>query len=246
MSSQLSFPIAIPGDFLAGTKSSHRWKQKPGDPLNLDVVWPRTGRYGIPALERCHFEPTMLAAWHDPHGRETAANENGAIHFFLDDYRFERVWNAPAKALEKIDQVGAALTPDFSLWRKMPIAVQIWQIYRSRWCGVYWQYHGVQVIPTVSWSDPESFEFAFEGLPENSVLAVSALGVSATNLDLFLIGLNQLIDRFTPEMLLCYGTMPVRIDVPVHEYPTFWETRRKVVKWAEEEPVAPASDQLEF
>ena len=170
----------------------------------------------------------MLAAWHDPHGREEAAGLGGAIHFFIDDYRFERIWSKPERAFERVDHVGAALTPDFSVWRDMPPAMKIWQTYRSRWCGAFWQFHGIEVIPNAVWSTPESYEYTFEGLPEDSVLAISTVGVRDNyTTDLFLAGLKALEERLGPRLLLSYGPMlPGATSIPVREYPTFWETRK--------------------
>ncbi|MFC9432714.1 DUF4417 domain-containing protein [Nocardia sp. NPDC057030] len=228
---QLPLITALPDRGLAATKSSHRWARPPGnqDPLNLTIAWPRAGRWGIPALEPCQFIPAELAAWHDPGARRRAAG-TGALHFFLDDYRFERVWTRPADVLARLHEVGAALTPDFSVWCDMPLAVQLWQVYRSRWCGAWWQYHGITVIPTVSWGTQESWAFAFEGLPEHSCLAVGAVGINnPDSRDLFRAGLAELLARTAPAALLVYGHLPPQcddLDLPtVYEFPTFWEMR---------------------
>lgn len=217
-----------------GTATTRRWQTAPGsiDPLNLRVLWPRFGRWGIPMLDPVDFEPTCLAAWHDPGGRATAADTGGALHFFLDDYRFERVWTRPTAVLERLESVGAALTPDFSLWRDTPLAVQLWQIYRSRWCGAWWQYNGITTIPTATWAGPDSYEFAFEGLPQGSVLAISPVGVrDQESRDLFRSGLAELLRQTQPSRLLVYGHLPddcAALDLPaVREYPTFWQTRTK-------------------
>lgn len=69
------------------------------------------------------------------------------------------------------------LTPDFSLYTDMPKAMMIWNTYRSRLLGWFWQQEGLTVIPTVSWADEDSFNFAFDGLPLNATLAVSTVGV---------------------------------------------------------------------
>jgi hypothetical protein len=226
---ELSLPFALPAGCLYGTRSSANWKTKPGrmDVLNTWITWGRTGKFGIPALEPCDFQPSMLAAWHDPHGRARAAQDAGAIHFFLDDYRFERVWSKPEAALDRVIEVGAALTPDFSIWRDMPLAAQIWQTYRARWVGAYWQYNGIEVIPTVSWGAPETYEFCFEGLPEKSTLAVSSVGVrDGAAKRLFHMGLDELIRQTKPERLLVYGKLGIEdAPVSVSEYPTFWEQR---------------------
>lgn len=200
------------------------------DSLNLREVWLSESLWGIPALDPCDFEPEMLAAWHHPAGRAKAAG-SGALHFFLDDYRFERVWTAPDAALVRVAEVGAALTPDFSLWRDMPLAAQMWQVYRSRWVGAFWQEHGLHVLPAVSWSTEASFDFAFDGLPTNATLAISGVGMrDPAARTLFRAGLAELLQRTTPRLLLVYGRLPSEcadLELPrVREYPSWWDTRR--------------------
>ncbi|MFC8531919.1 DUF4417 domain-containing protein [Nocardia sp. NPDC057227] len=227
---------------LLGTKSSHRWQSKPGrmDSLNLRFVWPTDSRWGIPTLQPCGFEPESLAAWHDPSARVMAAG-TGALHFFLDDYRFERTWTSPEAATTRVAEVGAALTPDFSLWRNMPLAAQVWQVYRSRWVGAWWQHCGLKVIPTVSWAGPETFDFAFDGLPAGATLAVGTVGLRDPEAKtLFRAGVAELLTRCTPSLLLVYGRLPAEcddLDLPrVRGYPTWWQTRKaRSTAWVDEE-----------
>ena len=51
--------------------------------------------------------------------------ENKVLHFFLDDYQFERVWKEPNKYLERISRFKYVIAPDFSLYVDHPRAVQI-------------------------------------------------------------------------------------------------------------------------
>ncbi|MFD4442509.1 DUF4417 domain-containing protein [Nocardia sp. NPDC058519] len=218
---------------LGGTRSSWRWQSKPGrmDLLNAGRIWPSASPLGIPDLAACDFEPETLAAWHDPTQRTEAAG-TGALHFFLDDYRFERVWTKPDAALARVAEVGAALTPDFSIWRDMPPVMQIWQIYRSRWVGAFWQDRGLTVIPTASWGGPDTYSFAFDGLPAGATIAISAVGLrDPAAKPLFRQGLAELLDRTTPRLLLVYGRLPADCtDLPnlgcVREYPSWWDGRR--------------------
>jgi hypothetical protein len=159
----------------------------------------------------------------------------GSVHFFLDDYRFESVWTSPANSLARVSRVGCALTPDFSLWRDMPIAAQIWQTYRSRWIGAYWQAHNIDVIPTACWSTEASYSFCFAGIPTGSTIAVSAVGLRAHEVDraLYRAGLAALLDTVQPQTILSYGPLKRHcdgMDLPnVVEYPTFWDRRRKQI-----------------
>ena len=217
-----------------GTRTSRYWETQPGkmDVLNLRRTFDSSGWNGIPDLQPTQFVPANLAAWNMPRHREYAAISGGALHFFLDDYRFETVWSSPERLLPRVQAVGAALTPDFSLWRDMPRVAQMWNVYRSRWCGAYWQSEGIEVIPTASWSTPDTYDFCFDGLPVGGVVAVSAVGVRSTGEDreLFRQGVEQLVARTMPSTLLVYGQLRFceELDLPeVREYPTFWDRRRK-------------------
>lgn len=220
-----------------GTRSSDYWNTKPGkfDALNLRMTFETTSEYGIPDLQPTNFVPTNLAAWHVPRHREYAAISGGALHFFLDDYHFETVWSSPERLLNRVKAVGAALTPDFSIWTEMPHAAQVWNIYRNRWCGAYWQSQGIEVIPTAHWGLPQTYHFAFDGIPECSIVATSSVGAWKYDADkaLFRDGIQELVDRKRPKLILHYGKLRYcdGLDLPeVREYPTFWDRRRKRVE----------------
>lgn len=232
-----------------GTRTSRYWETTPGkmDVLNLRHQFDGAGWHDIPTLQPTQFQPSTLAAWNVPRQRQHAAETGGALHFFLDDYRFETVWSSPERLLDRVKAVGAALTPDFSLWTDMPRAAQIWNVYRSRWCGAYWQSHGIEVIPTACWSTPDTYDFCFDGLPVGGAVAISSVGIRTTGEDreLFRNGVEALVSRTLPSKLLVYGRLRFceDIDLPdVVEYPTFWDRRRKQVdpRWADEEVEAAA------
>lgn len=86
----------------------------------------------------------------------------------------------------------------------MPIALQLYNTFRNRYCGAVWQDNGLIVIPTISWSTNESFEFCFDGIEEGSVVAISTLG-SRKEKQLFLNGYFEMIKRIQPTNVLCYG-----------------------------------------
>lgn len=91
----------------------------------------------------------------------------------MDDERFEPVWNTPEKGLSHVKGMGVAHTPDFSVYPEMPLSLQLFNVYRNRWCGAFWQLRGVRVIPSVGWSDESSHSFCFLGVEQGSPVAVS-------------------------------------------------------------------------
>lgn len=134
-------------------------------------------------------------------------DKDGAVHCFLDDYQIERLWNSPETYVDKLIDFDCVFTPDFSLYSDMPIAMQIWNTYRSRLVGQIMQDYGVRIIPTVSWGLPETFEFCFDGIEEGSIVVVSTIGVkkdeNATKI--WRDGMDEMIRRIKPCAIWCYG-----------------------------------------
>ena len=114
-------------------------------------------------------------------------------------------------------------SPDFSLYPEMPLSVQLYNVYRSRWCGAHWTANGYTVIPTVSWSNPASYAFCFEGIAPYSMVALTTLGTRRHKHD-FLHGFDALVERVRPSRVLCYGTpFPEMERVPLQLYPNRWQ-----------------------
>ena len=133
-----------------------------------------------------------------------SSHDDQIVHFFLDDYKFEVMWKDPAPRIDKLKSHKAVLSPNFSVYTEMPVAMKIYNTFRSRWCGAYLQANGVKVIPTLAWGGPETFWFCFDGIEQNSIVAVSTLGVR-TEKDLFMQGYNEALRRLKPSKIICYG-----------------------------------------
>ncbi len=132
-------------------------------------------------------------------------NETEAIvHFFMDDYKFEVMWKDPEPRIEKLKKYKAVLSPDFSMYTEMPLSVKVYNAFRSRWCGAYMQAKGVKVIPTVSWGEPNTFWFCFDGIPKGSIVAVSTIGVRKEK-SLFMQGYEEMMRKIKPKAVICYG-----------------------------------------
>jgi hypothetical protein len=220
------------------TRSSHRWQCKPGslDTLHATQLFPADNNYGIPTLQ--HTPAGCIPAWLVPYRQRIHSSkplDEAAVHFFADDYRFETVWNRPQKALEALRPFRTLLTPDFSLYHDWPLTLQLWNTYRNRWCGCFWQAKGWNVIPTVSWSTAESYDFCFLGVPRRGLVAVGTVGVNLGDplaYQLFLDGFREMVARLEPVAVLGYGRMPAACQalVEVVTYPTRWTSIRTARK----------------
>ena len=151
------------------------------------------------------------------------------VHFFLDDYQFERVWNNIDKYTEVLQRFKAVMSPDFSMFTVNPKALQIYQHFRKHFIGAYWQANGLTVIPTINWADEKSFEWCFDGEPTNSVVAISTVGSmnSKANKEGFYNGYEEMKKQLQPKKVLCYGTVPEEIKNEVQGIGCHWERRFK-------------------
>jgi hypothetical protein len=204
------------------TRSSHNWATLPGnfDTLHTHWLYSSSNQWGIPDLPKATAMPSRLVAYNDRYACDHAA-PGDAVHFFLDDYRFEVVWSKPQRPLSRLQRVGTALTPDFSLWREMPTAMQLWQVYRSRWCGQWMASHGIDVIPTVSWSTPASYDFCFAGIEFGGTVAVSSVGIRGEEATRsYLEGMEEMLERTRPADGWCMAAALVRISCSMHSSTT--------------------------
>ena len=149
------------------------------------------------------------------------------IHFFIDDYQFVRVWKKPDAYLDMLRKFQAVCTPDFSTYTDFPKAIQHYNHYRKHWLGAYWQMNGIRVIPTISWSDRESYSWCFDGEPEGHTVAVSSVGtqVNPESRRLFLEGYREMISRLQPSKIIMYGNIPDECQgniVPVKAFQQKW------------------------
>ena len=96
----------------------------------------------------------------------------------------------------------------------MPRPMQIWNHYRNQWMGAYWQSKGITVIPTVGWSDEQSFDFCFDGVPREATVTISTFGCWRDKIarDLFMKGYERMLEVLNPQMVLVYGTEKHKLE----------------------------------
>ena len=172
-----------------------------------------SGAWKIPVIPKAEFDEEEFRGLRligfDKTKLEDERHLGRIVHFFLYDYKFERVWKDPDHDIEKLRRYRAVLSPDFSMYLEMHPLMQLYNTFRNRWCGAYFASKGMRVIPTVSWGDERSFAFCFEGIPKGSTVAVSTYMVSehgnrADQKPFFMKGYEELLRRVEPERILCY------------------------------------------
>ena len=172
-------------------------------------VFDSIGQYDIPIIRAEPFIPCEFIPFSNAKSYTKKTNTTG-IHFFIDDYKFERVWNNFCRYTEILSSYQAVMTPDFSLYTDFPKALQIYNHYRKHFIGAYMQQMGVRVYPTISWSDKESLLWCFDGEPEHGTVCISSVGSQNNTYakTLFKYGYDAMIERLQPETIIFYGTIP--------------------------------------
>ena len=183
----------------------------------------------MPTIRNDNYIPTDLIGFNYA---KTSTNKNCGIHFYVDDYQFERLWNAPEKYIDILMEYECILTPDFSLYMDMPMPMKIWNVYRSRQIGAYYQSKGIKVIPTISWAEEETFEFCFLGIPKGSIVSVSTIGVKQDSeaLEIWEEGMKAMIEQIEPSTILVYGG---ELDFDYGDINVIYFDNKVLKKWQE-------------
>lgn len=173
---------------------------------NLDIYEESetAGFYQIPIIYNDGIVPDDIIGFNYA---KTSEDKDIGIHMYVDDYQFERLWNKPQDYVDILSEYQCVFSPDFSLYMDMPMAMKVWNIYRSRMIDQYLQRQGVKVVPTISWAESDTFAFCFDGIPEGSIVTVSTIGVKRDEyaLEIWKAGMDAMIDKIKPSMILVYG-----------------------------------------
>lgn len=162
--------------------------------------------------------------------------EDKIVHFFTDDYIFERVWRNPERYVPLLSKFRAVIAPDFSLYTDHPRICQMYNHFKKHWCGAYWSGMGITVIPSPSWvlGDDSCFKWCLDGEPEHSTICISSHGAikgDKRKRD-FERGWNTVMDRLKPERVYLFGYYPesLHLEVPcdlIHVENEIMVARRK-------------------
>lgn len=143
---------------------------------------------------------------------------NAYVCFYEDDQKFDGknkgIWSNPKGAYDILNHFDGLITPDFSTYQDFPISLKIYNTYRMRAFG-YW--YGTlckkKVINNVRWGTRETFNFCFDGIPKNSIIAIGTVGGSPFKLidrERFENGLLVMMKKLSPKTIIIYGSAKYR------------------------------------
>lgn len=196
----------VAGSFLFWRMSTYKNQRNYENYNRMQFVG--VGDYGIPQIQPTQIEMCDFIGFNYAKGCKDP--EHKGVHFFLDDYQFNRLWTNIDQYIPMLHRFRYVMSPDYSMYTDFPKALQIYNHYRKHWVGAYMQMHGINVIPTICWSDQESFEWCFDGEPVGGAVAVSSVGTqnSVERKKLFLSGYMEMVERLKPTQIIFYGNVP--------------------------------------
>ena len=182
-------------------------KKMRSNPLFMRNEFDVSGRWEIPVIhkQKTKLQKINLIACSDTKPNDLSENKLKGVHFFVDDYRFNGIYDHPERTLTRYSQYAFLLSPDYSIYNDMSLWLQLINIAKSRWVGAYWQSKGLVVIPTVSWGLSQSFEFCFDGIEQYATVAIGMVGCKHSKLN-FLRGYNAMLEKLSPSKIICYGS----------------------------------------
>lgn len=129
------------------------------------------------------------------------------VHFYQDDFKFERIWTSPDRYADLLKQYGCIMSPDFSMYVDFPKAVQIYNKYRNHFVARYYaECYNIIVIPTIMFGFKDSWDWCFDGYPEDSIVSISTVGLLQNKeiRQMFLDGYKEMLIRLQPRKVLLF------------------------------------------
>ena len=215
------------------TKSQEKWGDKiSGDlnKLNTFCLFETEDKYGFPEVKSNEFTPVDLIPFHMCKNKKSS-EQHKTVSFFLDDYKFEQVWSNPQKYTDILKFYEGMISPTFSVWSNQPHALNVFNMYRSRWCTKYYQEQGVNVLVDVRWADKSTYDLCFSGIKKNSPIIINTVGTKMIeNRKLFREGFETMLEVVQPSKLYVYGEyMPVKFEDYFNDityFESFWKKQR--------------------
>ena len=206
-------------------------KNKIDDGFNPELVYGAffDGNLEIPQIKKPDkiIIPSALIPFSQ---RNRSSNYKEFVHFYEHDKNFATVLTAAKEHLDCLKLFQGVVSPDCSLYRDMPLVLQMANTYMNRAIGHYLQSKGLYVIPNIRWGDERSYttiefpeKFAFLGVPKHSIVSIGTYGCikSKENKIYFTEGLEAMLDELEPEVVLVYGGMPDSIFTKVKDRTKF-------------------------
>ena len=135
------------------------------------------------------------------------------VHFYVDDQKFDgprsSIWLYPYEALEVFRHFAGVITVDFSTNADFPDPIKRYNTYRMRALGFWLGSQGISVINNVRWGTEETWDYCFDGIPYNSIIAIGTVASGIRKLENrsdFERGLFKMVEVLNPHTIIIYGS----------------------------------------
>lgn len=176
------------------------------------------GEEEFPVIKSCNMIPNRIVPFSEAM-KKNWNDYNCWVCFYELDFLFIRIWNNPKSYLKKLKRFNGVISCDFSLYANMPLVMQKYHIYMGRAIANWLIENGINVIPNVRLGDERSYQFAFDGLNKNEVIAIGTIGTTKDKIERELIvsSIIKTIDVLEPTDIIIYGSLPKEINI--YDYP---------------------------
>lgn len=161
---------------------------------------------------------------------------NVVVHFYIDDQKFDGkrngIWIDYTKAVEILQHFAGIITPDFSTCLDFPVPLKLWNTYRMRAFGYWYGKQGGAVINNVRWGTEETFQYCFDGIEKNSIVAIGTVASNLQNSsdrEIFVTGFEKMLEVLSPHTIIIYGS---------DRYSCFNKVREKIVHFRSQKDLA--------
>lgn len=203
------------------TTMQRRLKQ---DNMHLLPEMDLTSGFGLPSVEA--YNGRLDYSYFVPFSRRrNYPVQDTAIHFFgYDEVIYGPSWIRIDETTAKIKDYPLIIGPDFSVFVDAPFPINLFNVYRSRTSTSHWQRWGLPAVPVFSFGDVNSLSYCLEGLPCDSVIALTGVGHESSRSaeKLWNYCVSYMIEVKRPTNLIIYGGTEYKyrsLGVPVRYIP---------------------------
>lgn len=160
--------------------------------------------------------------------------EECGLCFYTKDSVIERIWKNRHQYLNLIKRFPLVIGLDYSILCNMYYPQQVYNCWRN-YAMTYWmQQNHPLVVPNGGYGGADTLPWAFDGMPEDSWIAVTSQGCLDEYVlkQMFLNGLHELIRQKHPRGIIVYGKFPNewrdKFPVPIIVFPSYSESKWEV------------------
>jgi hypothetical protein len=212
------------------------WYIEKRNPLNIITAnYDSNNSLGYPNIYSDDLEIIELLPYDKINTKSPKPDDySKTVHFFLNDYKFEALWNNPKQYINLLQKYNGILMPDFSNYSDYPLSLNIFQMYRRFWLTRFFQENLIKVIPVPRINDLKNYENDLKPIPKNSMIALSSVRMlSKAQQDAkleFIEEVKIILDYIEPKKVYWYGNLIPEIDLTGVNIQRFKQTCEEVFK----------------